>query len=150
MGALPTGTLSLTQVRDHVGKSGQFNIRDRRAIWLAFQKDSFTYKGNIAMDDFRGKDYDQSWVWYGAEVHHHSRPLEQNSSYQYSEGQVISAPYVDGDWQYRWAINRVAKTSYYKQFGSHGRRRHGRYSRSRDDRWCYSFDAYKKLQRRAW
>lgn len=150
MGALPTGALSLTQVRDHVGKSGQFNIRDRRAIWLAFLQDSKTFTGKIEMSDFRGKDYDQSWVWYGNEQLHHSRPLEQNSSYEYSEGQVISNPYVDGDWQYRWAINRVAKSSYYRQVSSHGRRRHGRYSRSRQDRWFYAFTAYKKLQRRAW
>lgn len=150
MGALPTGALSLTQVRDHVGKSGQFNIRDRRAIWLAFQKDSFSFSGSIRMSDFKGKDYDQTWVWYGGEQLHHSRPLEQNGSYQYSEGQVISAPYVEGDWQYRWAINRIAKSSYHRQTSSHGRRRHGRYSRSARYDYFYAFTSYKKLQRRAW
>lgn len=149
MGALPTGALSLTQVRDHVGKSGQFNIRDRRAIWLAFQQDSFTYKGKIAMSDFRGKDYDLSWVWYGSEQLHHSIE-DWNETPPFTEGQILSAPYVDGDWQYRWAVNRVAKSSWSVRTGSHGRNRHGRYSRRERWRTKYRFQTYKKLQRRAW
>lgn len=150
MGRLPTGTLSLIQVRDHVLKSGSFNIRDRRAIWLAFQKDSATFTGNISMSDFKGKDYDQSWVWYGSETLHNTKNNTNNGNYEFKENQVLTSPYVEGDWQYRWTVNRITKSSWNQQVSGHGRNRHGRYSRSPRYEMRYNFSAYKKRQRRAW
>lgn len=145
-----TGPFSLLDVRDDVLKSGSFNIRDRRAIWLAFLKDSKTFKGNISMSDFRGKSYDTSWVWYGGEVLHHTTPLVQNAKPEYEEGDVVSAPYVEGDYQYRWTIHKVETDSYSRCVLGHGRRRHSKYSRAPMYAWFYAYASYKRLQRRAW
>lgn len=145
-----TGEFTLLDVRDNVQLSGEFHMRQRRAIWIAFQIDSKIFKGNIAMSDFRGKDYDESWVYYGEEQLHHSVSNTNNGNYSYTKDQIISSPYIEDDWQYRWAIYRVDARSQNVRTSNHGRKRHSRYSRS--ERWemRYWFSAYKKTQRRAW
>lgn len=151
MGALPTsGNISLLQVRNNVQLSGAFNIRHRRAIWIAFLKDSKTYTGSISMSNFRGKDYDTSWVWYGSEELFHSRGWSTSKSYQYSEGQVLTAPYVSGDWQYRTVVKRVEES--YRNYRYRDHRRKGRWRKDSSARYRdeWSYKAFRQQQRRAW
>lgn len=141
---------ALSAVRDNVGKTNAFNLRDRRAIWIAYHKDSNNFANGVKLSEMYGKDYETSWEWYGEEVVHHTRPLEQNHSYEYHEGQIVTNPYVENGWQIRWVINRIEEASYSRMTQGHSRRRHSRYSRSAQYDSFWSYTSYKKAQHRAW
>lgn len=148
--AIPVnGPIDLDMIRKEVQRgSGSVSLVDRRVMWLAFLSDNTNR--SISFSDLRGKNFDTSWVEYGNEVHHQSMDTLNPSDWRINVGDILGSSWVEGEWQQRWKVVRTTRTEGWVQHSSHGRNRHGKYSRSRDDRLHYYFNAYKKIERRAW